>query len=110
MQISKGSSAAVVVDRDWANLAGVRIFLRRYQEPSKETKAESTHLILAKILDAEDRHGLWVELSANSTSADQAKPLTLMIPWAKITTIALTDDWTPALEEEMRQIGFVGRT
>lgn len=111
MQIPKNSSAAIVVERDWANLAGVRIFLRRYQDTPKEIKgSDTTHLILAKILDAEDRHGLWVELCADKTAAEPpAKPLTLMIPWSKITTIALTEDWTPALQEEMRQIGFIGR-
>ncbi|MBI2817458.1 MAG: hypothetical protein HYX72_11015 [Acidobacteria bacterium] len=111
MVISKNSSAAIVVDRDWANLAGVRIFLRRYQDPSKEVKGSDTsHLILAKILESEDRHGLWVEMRADKVPADQvSKPLTLMIPWTKITAIALTEDWTPALQEEMRQIGFVGR-
>lgn len=111
MNIPKNSSAAVVVDRDWANLAGVRIFLRRYQDPSKEVKGSDTsHLIMAKILDSEDRHGLWVELTAAKLAPDPtAKPFTLMIPWAKITAIALTEDWTPALQEEMRQIGFVGK-
>jgi hypothetical protein len=111
MKIPQNSSAAIVVERDWANLAGVRLFLRKYQEPAKEVKgSDSTHLLLAKIVDAEDRHGLWVELCSDKAAALQGKPLTLMIPWNKITAIALTEDWTPALEEEMRQIGFVGKT
>ena len=109
MDIPKNALAAIVVDREWTNLKGVRIFLKRYQEAATETKGlESPHLILARIVDSEDRHGLWVELFCEK--GRDVKPLTLMIPWSKITAVALTEDWTPALQEEMRQIGFLGKT
>ena len=108
MQIPKNASAAIVVSREWANLAGVRMFLRRYQTPSKEIGGtDPSHLILAKVLDSEDNHGLWIELFTEQHRQDPtAERFSLMVPWNYITAIVLTEEWTPALQEEMRKVGF----
>lgn len=110
MRIPKNASAAIVVNREWGNLAGVRIFLRRYQTPMEEVGGvDSSHLILARVLDSEDDRGLWIELFTNQQQKDpKVKKLSLMIPWSHIVTIALTEEWTPAMKKELSKIGFVG--
>ena len=110
MRIPKNASAVIVVDRNWANLAGIRVFLRRYETPSKEIGGtDSSHLIRARILDSEDNRGLWIELFTDQHRKDPTtKRLSLMIPWNNVIALVLSEEWTPALQEEIRKIGFSG--
>ena len=110
MCIPKNASAAIVVSRDWANLAGVRIFLRRFQAPSEEIGgSDHSHLILARVLDSVDDRGLWIELFTNQQQKDpKIKKLSLMIPWVYIIAIALAEEWTPTMKKELGKIGYIG--
>jgi hypothetical protein len=55
MKIDKGATIAVVVNRSWANLWGVRIFLRQNETPEREARGDDSHLVFAKMLDSEIR-------------------------------------------------------
>lgn len=108
MDIPKNSSAAVVVNREWANLAGIRMFLRHYDMPEKEIGgSDNSHLILAKVLDSDDPRGLWIELFTEvHKQAPTAKRLSLLVPWNQVLSVVLTEEWTPALRKQMKKVGF----
>ncbi len=67
MKIDKGTSVAVVINRHWANLQGVRMFLR----PEKDIGgADESHVVFARMLDSEDPNGLWIELNTAKHKED----------------------------------------
>ena len=70
MKIDKGANVAVVVNRSWANLWGVRVFLRQNETPEREVRGDDSHLVFAKLLDSEDPNGLWVELNTDRHKKD----------------------------------------
>ena len=109
MKIEKGTKVAVVVNRDWANLQGVRMFLRNYQDPQKEIRGtDESHVMFADVLDSEDQKGLWIELYTDQHRKDPTvKRLPLFIPWGQILSIVIAEEFSPAIREEARQIGFV---
>jgi hypothetical protein len=110
MDIPKGSDAAIVINRAWANLHGVRIFLRQNEDPSREIRGvDTSHIVFAKVLDSHDQRGLWVELNTERHRADASvERYSLLIPWNQVLTVVLTEEWSPAIREEARKIGFQG--
>ena len=73
MQIDKGASVAVVIKRPWANLHGVRMFLRRNENPQTEIRGvDESHILFAKVLDSEDARGVWIELDTDEHSGNSA--------------------------------------
>jgi hypothetical protein len=109
MKIDKGASIAVVVSRHWVNLRGVRMFLRQYNNPEREISgSDDSHVVFAKVLDSEDRNGLWIELYTNQHEQDPTvKRHQLFIPWSQVLSIVTADEFSPAVQEEARKIGFV---
>ena len=109
MNIDKGTNVAVVVNRHWANLQGVRMFLRHYQDPEREIRGtDESHVIFADVLDSENSKGLWIELYTDQQRKDSTvKRLPLFIPWNQILSIVIVKEFSPAIREEARQIGFV---
>jgi hypothetical protein len=109
MKIDKGTAVAVVVNRDWANLQGVRLFLRHYQDPQREIRGtDESHVMFADVLDSEDPKGLWIELYTDQQRKDpRVKRLPLFIPWGHVLSIVIAEEFSPAIREEARQIGFV---
>lgn len=109
MKIEKGTNVAVVVNRNWANLHGVRMFLRHYQDPGKEIRAtDESHVIFADVIDSEDRKGLWIELyTAQHRKDPTVKSFPLFIPWSQVLSIVIAEEFSPAIRDEARQIGFV---
>jgi hypothetical protein len=108
MQISKDASIAVVVKRAWANLHGVKMFLRQNETPEIRG-VDDSHIVFAKVLDSEDLRGVWIELSAEEQTKDSATaPFRLLIPWSQVLTIVLADKFSPAIRQEARKIGFTG--
>ena len=109
MTIEKGTSVAVVVNRRWANLQAVRIFLRQNQNPDQEIRGvDDSHLVFGKLLDYEDSRGLWIEL--NSDKHEQA-PATvqresLLVPWSHVLTIVLAEKFSPGVWNEAKRVGF----
>lgn len=108
MKIDKGASVAVIVRRSWANLAGVRVFLRHNANPEREIRgSDDSHIITAKMLDSEDPNGLWVELSTEKQRKDPGeKKASFFIPWSEVLTVVVGEDFSPAIREEARKIGF----
>jgi hypothetical protein len=108
MQIKKGASVAVVVNRAWANLHGVRIFLREGQAPGLEIRGiDQSHIVFADVLDADDSKGLWIELNSGRHQEDPAvKRYSFLVPWGQILTVVISEDFSPAIREEARKIGF----
>jgi hypothetical protein len=106
MEIKKNTSAAVVVRKSWANLYGVRCFIREGRE-IKESHDES-HIILGKVLDADDPRGLWMETNTGRHETDPSITLqSILIPWREVLTIVLRQDLSPELWSEARRMGFV---
>ena len=112
MQIDKGAAVAIAVNRSWANLHGVRMFLRRGDNPQREVRGvDDSHVIFARVLDAGDAQGVWIELAPDKTGKDPAMlPFKLLIPWSQVLTIVLADQFSPAIRDEARKIGFTGET
>ena len=107
MKIDKGTSVAVVVYRNWVNLYWVRKFVRYHEEPEREVRGDESHVLLARVLDADDPHGLWVELHAAQGPA--ASPFKLMVPWNQILSVVLPEkDFPGDVVDEARRIGVRG--
>lgn len=103
--LPKNVTATIVISRPWANLAGVRWFLRRgATADSIGSQNEVGHALIARILDGEDHHGLCVELNTEAHSKNPAIPkFTLLIPWLYVLAVVLID---PEHQERMdREIG-----
>jgi hypothetical protein len=107
MDIEKGARVAVVINRDWANFRGVRFFLRQYNHPEKEIdRSDGSHLVIARLVDSNDPHGLWIELyTEEHAQKPEVKKVAFMIPWQQVWAIAVVDDMA-AVQIEARRIGF----
>ncbi len=100
MQIARGTNVAVVVNRDWANLQGVRLFLRQTQAPAREIRGvDESHIVFAKVLDADDSKGLWIDLDPERHR--------LLVPWVQILAVVVAEEFSPEIREAARKIGFV---
>jgi hypothetical protein len=110
MQIDKDASIAVVVQRAWANLHGVKMFLRQPENPQTEIRGvDESHILFAKVLDSDDDRGVWIELPANKAKQDlAAERFSLLVPWSQILTIVVAKEFSPAIRQEARKIGFTG--
>ncbi len=105
MRIEKGTSIALVVRREWANLAGVRVFLRQGESPpGKEVGgSDDSHIISAAVVDSDDPHGLWIELNTDLHEKDPTvKRYPFLVPWENILTIVLS----PEIYDAAKKIGF----
>ncbi len=85
------------------------MFLRHYQDPQKEIRGtDGSHVIFAEVLDSEDPKGLWIELYTDQHRNDPTvKRLPLFIPWGQVISIVIAQEFSPAIREEARQIGFL---
>ena len=103
MKIDKGTSVAVVINRHWANLQGVRMFLR----PEKDIGgADESHVVFARMLDSEDRNGLWIEVTKRKEDST-AKKFSFLIPWGQILSVVIGEDnFSPDIRDQARKIGF----
>ena len=109
MTIDKGASAAIAIRRDWANLRAIRMFLRQNDNPEREIRgSDHSHLVFAKILDYDDPHGLWIELNTDRHREDSTvKRYSLLVPWSEVLAIVISEEFSPALREEARKLGFL---
>jgi hypothetical protein len=109
MEIKKGTSVAVVVTKSWANLFGVRAFIREGREIG--TSHDESHIIRARVLDSGDPWGLWVETNTAKHESDPSVKLqSIMIPWSAVLSIVLQQDLSPQLWAEATKMGFVSGT
>jgi len=112
MRIEKGASVAVVVNRTWANLHGVKMFLRQDEGPHTEFRGvDESHILFATVLDAEDTRGVWIEVRRGKPAEDTAvEQFSLLIPWSQVLTLVVGKQFSPAIRQEARKIGFTGET
>jgi hypothetical protein len=112
MQIDKGASLAVVVSRAWANLHGVKLFLRPEDATQKEIRGvDDSHILFAKLLDADDARGVWIEVEQDRRKENPAAArIEMLIPWSQVLTIVVAEKFSPAIRQEARRIGFSGET
>ena len=108
MQIEKGSIVAVVVKRTWANLHGVRMFL--HENPLAEMRGvDESHILFAKVLDAEDSKGLWIEVDRRRPTQDAGvDQFQMLIPWSEVLALVVGKEFSSAIRQEARKIGFTG--
>ncbi|MGE5818335.1 MAG: hypothetical protein ACM37Z_09955 [Deltaproteobacteria bacterium] len=104
MNIVKGANVAVVVNRHWANLQGVRMFLR----PEREIEGrDESHVVFARMLDSEDDHGLWIELNTAKHEQDPAvKRFQFLIPWSQVISVVVAEEFSAAIQEQAQKIAF----
>lgn len=112
MQIDKDASIAVVVKRTWANLHGVKMFLRQHGNQQTEIRGvDESHIIFATVLDSDNTRGVWIELTPDKQKQDSAmERFNLLIPWSQILTIIVAEQFSTAIRQEARKIGFTGET
>src|SRR5215472_11605067 len=110
MQIDEDSSVAVIVKRAWANLYGVRLFL--HENPITEIRGvDESHVLFAKVLDAEDARGVWIEVARRKRAEDSTtEQFRIMIPWSEVLALVVGKEFSPAIRQEARKIGFTGET
>jgi hypothetical protein len=109
MHLAKGTSVALVVRREWANLSGVRIFLRRNESPPGREigGSDDSHIVFADVLDSDDPKGLWIELNTEKHKEDPSvERFPMLVPWIYILTVVLSDKLSPEIYETAKKIGF----
>jgi hypothetical protein len=112
VQIEKGANIAVIVERTWMNLHGVKMFLRPQENPQTEIRGvDESHIIFGKVLDADDARGVWIEVVANSQKQESTEErFILLVPWSRVLSIVVANQFSPAIRLEARRIGFTGET
>lgn len=112
MQIDKAASIAVVVTRTWANLHGVKMFLRQHENPQNEIRGvDDSHILFATVLDSDDARGLWIELPGDKQKQDSAaERFSLLVPWSQVLTVVVAEQFSAAIRQEARKIEFMSET
>ena len=112
MQIDKGASVAVVVTRTWANLHGVKLFLRRDEATQTDIRGvDDSHILFARVLDAADAAGVWIETAPDKRGENPAAgSIKMLSPWRHVLTIVAAEQFSAAIRQEARRIGFTGET
>ena len=112
MQIDKNASIAVVVRRTWANLHGVRMFLRPQESAQTEIRGvDESHILFATVLDSDDPRGVWIGLASGKQPDDSAAgSVSILVPWSEVLTIVVAEHFSAAIRQEARKIGFTGET
>jgi len=112
MQIDKDASIAVIVKRTWANLHGVRMFLRQHESAQAEIRGvDESHILFGTVLDADDARGVWIALTADKRKPNSAVDrFSLLVPWSQVLTIVVAKQFSAAIRQEARKIGFTEET
>jgi hypothetical protein len=112
VQIEKGAKIAVIVERTWVNLHGVKMFLRPQENPQTEIRGvDESHIIFGKVLDGDDARGVWIEVIANGQKQEPTEErFILLVPWSRVLSIVVANEFLPAIRLEARRIGFTGET
>jgi hypothetical protein len=112
MYLQKGTNVAIVVKRAWANLHGVKMFLRHHEGTQADIRGvDESHILFACVLDSEDATGVWIEVQTGPSDQEPApERVKMLIPWSQVLTIVVSDQFSPAIRQEARRIGFTGET
>jgi hypothetical protein len=88
--IPVGVDCAFAVDADWRHSGAVRSILGPPDSPG--ARSDDSSLIFAKVLNASDSHGLWIELNSEQKRFPTLPVLEFMIPWDVILGVAVDPD------------------
>src|SRR4029077_17673853 len=97
MQIDKESNVALIVKRTWVNLHSVRLFLN--ENPRADIRGvDDSHILFAKVLDAEDARGVWIEVDRGKQAEHPGmERFRMLIPWTEVLAIVLGKEFSPAI-------------
>jgi hypothetical protein len=112
MQIDKELNVAVVVKRAWANLHAVKMFFRPEETTRLDIRGvDESHIIFAKVLDCENATGVWIEVEPRKQTEDsRMQQFRILIPWSEVLAVVVGKEFSPAIRQEARKIGFTGET
>jgi len=112
MFLQKGTYVAVVVNRTWANLHGVKLFLRHEAGIQQDIRGvDESHVIFARALESEEAAGVWIDVQAEEHGDDiELDHVKMLIPWSQVLTIVVSEQFSPAIRQEARRIGFTRET
>jgi hypothetical protein len=112
MQIAKNANIAVIVRRTWANLHGVKMFLRPQDSPLREIRGvDESHILFATVLDSDDVRGVWIGITPDKNQPDSAVGrVSILVAWSEVLSIVVADQFSAAIRQEARKIGFTRET
>jgi hypothetical protein len=96
--MERNQSALVVVSSEWSERPGIR----RLLAPTDSGRRVGTeeHWIVARIIDTENRRGLWIELNTRRRMSDPAIPAyRLLIPWNAVLALLYDPEQSDAGNE-----------
>jgi hypothetical protein len=104
MKLNKNTSIAVIVTREWVNRRCVRLFVREGREIPE---GSDSHIIFARVLDAEDSRGLWIDNYGKHEDDPSVDLQAIMIPWNAVLSVVVRGSLSPHLWDEAKKLGFV---
>ena len=83
-----------------------------HENPQAEIRGvDESHILFVKVLDAEDAKGVWIELPrVKHTEGSGVEKFRLLIPWSEVLALVVGKEFSPAIRQEARKIGFTGET
>lgn len=91
MNIEANKSALIVVSTEWSERSGIRRLLG--PTDSRRPVSAHEHFIIARVVDAEDHRGLWIELNTKRRVEDPTIPRhRLLIPWGAVLSVLYDPD------------------
>ena len=105
MELPEGNTVALIVQSEWRHLTAIEAFLGSPDRPVKGRDASA--LLFAKLLDASDHRGLWIECNTakNKENPDRYPLWKFLIPWQYVLAVVL-DPEQHSEDELRRKIGF----
>ena len=72
---------------------------------------DESHILFAKVIDAEGKTGVRIEVHTDKQRENPALDrVRMLIPWSQVLTIVVAKQFSPAIRHEARRIGFTGET
>jgi hypothetical protein len=88
------------------------MFLRPQDSPQTEIRGvDESHILFATVLDSDDARGVWIELAPGKQQPKSAAGrVSILVPWSEVLTIVVAEQFSAAIRQEARRIGFTGET
>jgi len=86
------------------------MFLRWPDNPQTEIRGvDESHIIFATVLDSNDARGVWIETNVDRKDQNLAtERFKLLVPWTEVLTVVVAEQFSAAIRQEARKIGFTG--
>ncbi len=83
--------------------------IRHYKEILDLKMRRIQDILFAKVLDAEDSRGMWIEVDRRKSTPDSGvDQFQLLIPWSEVLSLVVAKEFSSAIRQEARKIGFTG--